>query len=707
MDTLKLIHAVSDFATFIAYSVIAYGISHLIRKRAKHRRLLSLFAVFIATCGIVHLFHVIFSKAALDSEPAITIATLVNSFFSIWTAWVVLPFIPKIESSNMFNSDELLEARTNQLSAVVKEFKKVEAELNVYTDSYNVLTEVNKTLLKTIDITHLFSEISNILTLFGKVTYVWVAEWTEDKYSLVYSSANCPTLENLCDGVTASEFFDDQNMIVETDNSEKIAYFRIHSETKEYTLCTAFPMGIDIQYLKTIVSVAQDIEKSILNEGIEQKLKEVDAKRLEAQASLSYFETHDKTTGLSNRDHLANIVKLHLFPTEKKYFVYFLDIDGHSKAIDENGHYFGEALMIDVVSRLYAVIGKSDYLCRFGASEFLLVSQFENAADAADLAARITQTFTTPVSINGKYIELSINIGISSYPDDSNNWETLVVIADKARASAKEHGTNTFALSNKMIVDSMKKEKYLIRDLETSNISLVYQPQVNIFTNEIVGVEALARWSCDELGKVDTPTFIQMAEYAGVISKFGDWVIREACRQWRDWVNDGMPLIRLCINISALQLRDCSILPVLDEVIEKYLIPTSYLSLEVSESVLVRGLTVAEECLESIRNKGIRVSIDDFGTGYSSLSYLQNFKTDEIKIDQVFVHSTGSSNVAIVRNILKLAEDLKVSIVAEGVETADQRQVLKELGCTMAQGNLFYPPMTADKVSQLVIENKR
>jgi predicted signal transduction protein with EAL and GGDEF domain len=351
----------------------------------------------------------------------------------------------------------------------------------------------------------------------------------------------------------------------------------------------------------------------------------------------------------------------------------------------------------------------ADTVSRQGGDEFVvLLSEMAEPEDAATTARRVLQAIAEPHLIKGHDLYVTSSIGVSVFPDDGRDAETLIKNADTAMYQAKENGHQTYrffkSAMNERAVARQSIEEGLRRALERKELALVYQPIINIRTRKITAGEALLRWTHPIRGPISPAEFIPVAEDCGLILPIGKWALRETCRQAQAWVEAGLPFSSIAANISAVQFREEHFLADVFSILEETKLNPHYLELELTESVLMKRAETAEAVLAALKAKGVRVAIDDFGTGYSSLSYLRKFPIDALKIDQSFVRqiTTSPDENSIVTAILSMAQSLKLRVVAEGVETQAELLFLQAHNCEEAQGFYFSRPVPADQFAQLL-----
>ncbi len=421
---------------------------------------------------------------------------------------------------------------------------------------------------------------------------------------------------------------------------------------------------------------------------------------------------HDFLTGLPNRMLVNDRVNQAIaFASRhaKKVAVLFLDLDGFKHINDSLGHAIGDKLLQSITRRLVDCVRGSDTVSRQGGDEFVvLLSEVEQSGDAAITARRMLQAVAEAHFIDQHDLHVTTSIGVSVYPDDGLDAETLIKNADTAMYQAKENGRQSYQFfkpaMNVRAVERQSIEEGLRRALERHEFALHYQPKVNLKSGEITGAEALLRWTHPTRGFVPPIQFIPIAEDCGLILPIGNWVLREACKQARAWLDAGLPLATMAVNISAMEFRDDRFLQGVFAILQETGLDPSALELELTESVLMKRAESAQSILKALRAKGVQIAVDDFGTGYSSLSYLRKFPIDALKIDQSFVRqiTTAPDDTTIVTAIIAMGRSLKLRVVAEGVETPEELAFLHAQQCDEAQGYYFSRPVLPQQFARLL-----
>ncbi len=440
-------------------------------------------------------------------------------------------------------------------------------------------------------------------------------------------------------------------------------------------------------------------------------LRDVSAARVMAR-QMTHSAEHDDLTGLPNRlllnDRISHAVTL--APRHgKRIAILFLDLDGFKHINDSLGHAIGDRLLKSIADRLVGCVRASDTVSRQGGDEFVvLLSETDQWEDVAVVAQRMLAAVAQPLTIDGNEIFVTTSIGVSLYPGDGRDAETLIKNADTAMYQAKEDGRRTYQFfepaMNVRAVERQSIEGSLRRALDREEFAVHYQPKIDLRTGAIIGAEALIRWHHPSRGMVPPDVFIPIAEECGLIESIGNWVLRSACQQARTWLDAGLPLRTIAVNVSATELWQKGFMGGLTSILDETSIDPTFLELELTEGVLMKNADAAAVVLRDLRETGVQIAIDDFGTGYSSLSYLRAFPIDALKIDQSFVRQIGEvgDDAGIVIAVISMARSLKLRVVAEGVETFEQMTFLQGQDCDEAQGFYFSRPLPADRFERLV-----
>ncbi|GGI18660.1 hypothetical protein GCM10008066_15190 [Oxalicibacterium faecigallinarum] len=435
------------------------------------------------------------------------------------------------------------------------------------------------------------------------------------------------------------------------------------------------------------------------------------------ESELEFQTNRDSLTGLANRtllrDRLSQAIS-YAYRYNHPIWVLFIDLDRFKFVNDTLGHQAGDILLKAVASRMNSVVRDTDTISRMGGDEFVVVlPERTDSGLSTSIVRRLMDAIAQPLTIEGHEFFISSSVGVSVYPADGVEPETLIKHADIAMYRAKETGRNNFQFytseMNERALERLRIEGDLRLAIERDEFLLYYQPQVDLVSKKIIGVEALIRWQHPELGMVPPARFISLAEETGLIVPIGNWVIREACRQSKVWQDEGFIGLRTAVNLSARQFAQQNLVQsIQDALTATSLLPAS-LEIELTESLVMADVEQAIGILRDMKTLGVQLSIDDFGTGYSSLSYLKRFPIDVLKIDRSFVNdiTTDPDDAAIVTSIISLAHSLRLSVIAEGVETREQLDYLQQHGCDQIQGYFFSRPVTAEVMTQMLRDGTR
>jgi diguanylate cyclase (GGDEF)-like protein len=423
-------------------------------------------------------------------------------------------------------------------------------------------------------------------------------------------------------------------------------------------------------------------------------LKERDKSLANANLELKRQATHDSLTGIANR--VLFVEHLNLAVHERQPFaVCVFDLDRFKIINDSLGHGAGDALLKHVSERLQSIVRSSDIVARAGGDEFLLLLRYVGTTEEVEaLIVRWMAALSRPYQITGLELHVSPSIGIARYPMDGMDADELLARADEAMYFAKRSGRKTFRFFDSSIMgfsrERLEIEAELRGALAQGQLALHYQPKIDIATGEMRSVEALIRWHHPRRGFILPGEFIPIAEESGLIIEIGDWVIREACRQAREWQQRKLPFLRVAVNVSPLQFCQANFVKKVNAALKEHSLDATYLEIELTEATLMSNAETSVALLEQLSELGVVVAIDDFGTGYSSMSYLQRFPIDKLKIDRSFISDVASNagDASIVRAIISLAHGLRLKVIAEGVESEEQLGILKRMGCDQYQG--FY-----------------
>ena len=434
--------------------------------------------------------------------------------------------------------------------------------------------------------------------------------------------------------------------------------------------------------------------------------------RKQAETNLQFFASHDPLTGLFNRGMFNQ--RLHQALAQAQRFerslaVLFIDLDGFKLINDTLGHNAGDALLAEIATRLHDTLREGDVIARMGGDEFtVLIEEFGEPVQIGEVAKKVLETIAGPFMLQAQECQVTASLGISTYPEDGKDAQTLIKNADIAMYRAKEQGKNNFRFyapqMNVHLVERLSLESNLRRAIERNELLLLYQPKVGIRDGQVTGVEALVRWHHPTQGVISPVEFVPVAEDAGLITAIGEWVMHTACEQVRAWREQGLPLVRMAVNLSPRQFAQDNLIQMVREALHNSGMDPARLELEITEDMVLRNPERAEKLLARFKELGVRLVIDDFGTGYSSLNYLKRLPIDSVKIDRSLILDLPRSAdaAALSRAVVAMAHSLDIRVTAESVETREQWEFLRDLGCEEMQGNYFSAPVPADIVASIL-----
>jgi diguanylate cyclase (GGDEF)-like protein/PAS domain S-box-containing protein len=434
--------------------------------------------------------------------------------------------------------------------------------------------------------------------------------------------------------------------------------------------------------------------------------------RIKTEKMIKHMAYHDQLTGLPNRYFLKEKLNGLVESAKAKhenFALLFLDLDRFKAVNDTFGHEIGDKLLVEITEKLNRLIDNHDTIARYGGDEFTILLANSNGKRAREVAQAIITNLSAPFYQTHNEILVTPSIGISIFPEHGESFDMLVKNADLAMYFAKSLGKNNYQLFS----DDLKEKNHyeleleirLRKALKRNEFLLYYQPQINLETNQMIGAEALIRWNHPERGLISPAEFIRLAEETGLIIPIGEWVIRTACQQMMKWQADGLPRLRIAINISAKQFTQTNLPDLLRKVLHETGLEPKYLEIEITESMTMDVESAISTLLE-LKEIGVLISIDDFGTGYSSLNYLKRFPIDKLKIDQSFIRECTSdiNDQTIIKTIILMAHLLKLQLIAEGVETKGQANFLLQHGCLEAQGYYFSQPLPVKDFEEKLIQ---
>ncbi|QLC72335.1 EAL domain-containing protein [Pseudomonas sp. LPB0260] len=481
------------------------------------------------------------------------------------------------------------------------------------------------------------------------------------------------------------------------------------------SFCLAAGTGLDSAWLAGLVGIATltvlviALLTSLLDARMQAQVARLSESLALANRELTQLALHDPLTKLPNRLLLEDRIGQSIHKMERRgghFALMFMDLDGFKPVNDAFGHHLGDMLLCAVGERLRQRLRAQDTLARVGGDEFVLLAELREADDAVSLAEQIVQLISQPFTIGEHELRVSTSVGIALYPGDGEDQQALLRNADAAMYHAKGAGKNGYSFFEASMNANARKQLQLLHDLrmalERDEFRLYYQPKFDARNGRPTGAEALLRWQHPERGIVSPAEFIELAEKTGMIIPIGEWVLDQACRQMRQWYEQGHRDWRVAVNLSALQFCHAGLIDSVAKALRQHALPANCLTLEITETTAMSDADATLQVLNRLAEMGVDLSIDDFGTGYSSLLYLKRLPANELKIDRGFVSDLvhDSDDAAIISAIVALGQALNLRIVAEGVETQQQKSFLTELGCNSLQGFLLGHPLPADQFIQ-------
>jgi diguanylate cyclase (GGDEF)-like protein len=542
-----------------------------------------------------------------------------------------------------------------------------------------------------------------------------LSEEPESPFSLHTADRLQNGLEQLSAGETVLVLLD--LSLPDSFGLETFAKVYAHSPTVPIIVLT----GNDDQTvaLSAVKGGAQDyLVKGRLDRDLLLRSMQYSIERKRYQVQLEHQANYDALTGLPNRNLLHDRLRQAVYAqrTPRAIAVVFIDLDHFKFVNDSLGHSTGDKLLKGMAERLRSVLREGDTVGRVGGDEFVLILNDQSNEEVIFRAMqRITAEISQPMMIDGKELYVTCSAGISLYPQDGDDVDTLLKNADAAMYRAKDAGRNNFHFftseMNERINERLSLENALRRALERNEFLLHFQQKVDLRTGALTGAEALVRWQHPELGLLRPERFIPLAEETGLIVKIGEWVMHETCRQTRAWLDQGFQPGLVSVNLSARQFRQDGLVRTFSRILEETGIDPRHLEIELTESMVMHNVEAAITTLQGLKSLGVALSVDDFGTGYSSLSYLRQLPVDTLKIDRSFVRDIGAGenpdDGVIAQAIISLGHSLRLKVIAEGVETDAQMRFLKRHGCDELQGFLYGEAIAPDEHAKLLERAKR
>ncbi|WP_145255943.1 bifunctional diguanylate cyclase/phosphodiesterase [Pseudomonas sp. DE0157] len=479
------------------------------------------------------------------------------------------------------------------------------------------------------------------------------------------------------------------------------------------SFCGALPDGLEGDGLVSLVLITTfavllvALLTSVLDARLEARTAALARSLTLANQELTQLALHDTLTGLPNRSLLADRIELAIAKVAEQggcFALMFIDLDGFKPVNDAFGHHAGDLLLKAVATRLRGHLHSQDTLARIGGDEFVLLVELQDPSDAMNVAIKQVNLVSRPFKVAEHDLQLSASLGIVLYPGNGQDQHELLRNADAAMYHAKRVGKNGYSFFDASMNSNARQQLQLVQDLRLAvaagQFRLHYQPKFDAKQCQPIGAEALLRWEHPQHGLLGPDRFISLAEKTGLIISIGDWVLDEACRQMRLWLDEGIEGWRIAVNLSAIQFCHAGLLDSVSRALERHAVPANCLTLEITETTAMSDVEVSLTVLQQLSDMGVDLSIDDFGTGYSSLMYLKRLPANELKIDRGFVRELEDEgeDAAIVSAIVALGRALGLRIVAEGVETSGQQAFLTRLGCDALQGYLLGRPVPAEQL---------
>jgi diguanylate cyclase (GGDEF)-like protein/PAS domain S-box-containing protein len=581
----------------------------------------------------------------------------------------------------------ILEEKTKELEKAYRELSSTTTELSVSEALANVISETS------IDSMIIIDKDGNILKINPTVRKMF--KYEDESLLGVNISVLFSSQESKVYLTKVLEAINSLDNIIGYENLKEV-----NATRKDGVL---FPVEIQIgkKYVHDRVIVACTIRDITKKKQYEEKI--------------THMAYHDGLTDLPNRRLFNQELTIKVNEAKRmnqSLAMLYIDMDRFKYINDSLGHIMGDHVLQEIAKRLTSCVREEDFVARVGGDEFNILLPNTNRENALEIAENILKHFKKPLYIDNYELYVTTCIGISIFPYDGEDSQDLMKNADAALYRAKEQGKNTFSVFHSGLnIQSYRTfiiQNDLRKAIERDELTLVYQPRIDIETNKITGAEALIRWNHPSWGTISPVEFIPIAEETGQIVEIGEWVLRTACKQNKVWQKAGLPPTRIAVNFSPQQFLQKNLINTIEEILTEADLSPNWLEVEITESVLMGNETSITSTLNKLKKIGVSISIDDFGTGYSSLNYLRRFPVDTVKIDKSFIQgiSTNSSeSKALISTIITLAHVLKMSVIGEGVETQEQLDVLKEYKCEEMQGYLFSPPILPTEFETLLLAN--
>ncbi|MGG3451043.1 EAL domain-containing protein [Domibacillus aminovorans] len=551
--------------------------------------------------------------------------------------------------------------------------KQMEEEVRKSEEKYRLITENSSDLISTIN------EEGNLLYISPSHTVLLGHDLVEIESSPLFQWIHEEDRESVIDCI--------QDMITKGKGSSQLE-FRILAKSGNYIDVEAKvnsifdPSGI----VKNLVLVMRDITE-----------------RKKTEQTIYHLAYHDTLTELPNRRLFMDCLRKEVNQANSvrsQLAVMFVDVDRFKHINDSYGHEIGDLILIETAKQIKECLHSTDLVARIGGDEFtILLTNVSDTEEVETIAQRIKDSFQVPIESGGKVYNLSCSIGISLFPSDGKDVDELLKRADMALYAVKEQGRNGYLFFHpdmeERSLERILLENELKKAIQQKQFYIEYQPKMNLTSGQLIGMEALVRWNHPELGRISPGKFIPVAEETGLILPLGEWVLRQGCKQNKDWQNQGYPPLRVSVNLSTRQFYQSNLLDKIKEILNETGLEPEWLELEITESIFT-DIDQAVVILQEIRELGVHISIDDFGTGYSSFSYIKHLPVDTLKIDASFIRDIhqNKESQAIVKAIMDIAQTLNLNVIAEGIESQEQLIALSEDGCSQGQGFLFSKPLS-------------
>lgn len=723
---LLWLYVISDSVIALSYFSIPIAITYFVRKRIdlEFNWVFIMFSLFIFACGMTHLISILtIWQPAYWLDASMKGITAIASAITAVMLWRLMPVALTVTSTKQ------LQKTIRQLQHEVEQRKHAEQNLASLNNNLEEiiqqrtveLSNINRDLLMEIEQRKLieqdlFKEKQQALVTLQSIGDAVITTDMDSRVTYLNPIAEKMTGWELADakGKPILEVFRILN-----ESTRKLAPNPVDVVLAHGTVCGIANHTIIVSKTGEEFAI-EDSAAPIINLdgntiGVVLVFHDVSqAKRMAEK--MSYLAEHDFLTDLPNRLLLTDRVTQALSAAKRKktrIAILYLDIDHFKKINDTLGHQIGDQLLMLLSRKLQSCIRDMDTISRQGGDEFvILLSDFENPITPVEVAEKLLYEASSTLNVGVHELNVSASIGIAMYPEDGENADMLLKNADAAMYYAKGLGRNNYQFFTKQlskkIAEQVELENRLLKAVNQNEFKLEYQPKISLETGKIIGAEALIRWHHPENGLVSPDVFIPIAEDTGLIKTIGQWVLSEACHQNKKWQVAGLPLITIAINVSALELKHANYQQQVSKVLMSSGLGAEFLELEVTETVAIDGDEEGIRDLLVLKEMGVKLSIDDFGTGYSSLSYLKRLPIDTIKIDKSFVRDikVDANDAAIVTAIIKMSHSLHFKVIAEGVETYDQLQYLKEFECDEIQGYFISKPVSAEAFTKLLAADK-